>query len=224
MGTTGITTVDTKTQSASLGFGDGGNGPFDPGGGDSHEDDRLRPEKYKIGIWVALFSIVMLFAALISAYVLRQTRGLTEFDDWQQVSLPSLLWVNTAILVVSSISMEAARRALGRGMFKGFSRWISLTTLFGVLFLIGQIVAWRQLVAEGVYVNTTPHGSFFYVLTGLHGLHIFGGVLALGYVTIGALRFDFGPARRTAVDVTAIYWHFMDGLWVFLFLLLSFWR
>jgi cytochrome c oxidase subunit 3 len=200
-------------------------GPNDPGGPPGRFGGEFGPQKYHIGMWVALAGILMLFAALISAYIIRQTKGLGEnLEPWQPVALPALLWINTAALVASSVSIEVARRSLARGGFVAFNRWMLLTTSLGAAFLAGQIVAWRQLAAQGVYLNSSPHSSFFYVLTSLHGVHLLGGVIALGYVTLRGLRYDFGPARRTAVDVTALYWHFMDGLWVFLFLLLFFWR
>ena len=99
-----------------------------------------------------------------------------------------------------------------------------MTTLLGVVFLAGQLIAWRQLAAQGVFINSHPHSSFFYVLTSLHGLHLLGGVIALSYVTVAAFRMRIGLKRRAAVDVTAIYWHFMDGLWIYVFVLLFFFR
>lgn len=220
MGTT-VTTIDAKT-----GTGGVGGGPFDPGGppdgpGDSH--DSYQPDKNRIGIWVALASILMLFAALVSAYIVRQSNTAPGMA-WLSMELPPLLWVNTAVLIASSVTLEAARRALGRASFVRFSRWMTVTTLLGAGFLAGQIVAWKQLADRGIYLSSTPHSSFFYVLTSLHAVHLLGGLIALSYVTIGGFRYNFGPARRTGVDVTAVYWHFMDGLWVVLFLLLMFRR
>ncbi|HEU4391771.1 MAG TPA: cytochrome c oxidase subunit 3 [Blastocatellia bacterium] len=199
-------------------FGPGGREPGDPGGGSFEE------RKYRIGMWVALFGILMLFASLTSAYIIRRAHLTTEGPQWVTIDLPRLLWVNTGLLVASSMTIEIARRALGRSGFATFKWLMLVTTMLGASFLGLQIVAWRQLVAQGVYLAASPHGSFFYVLTALHGIHLLGGVLGLAYVTIRGYRFDYGPARRTAVDVTALYWHFMDGLWVYLFLLLSFWR
>ena len=99
-----------------------------------------------------------------------------------------------------------------------------MTTLLGVAFLAGQLIAWRQLAGQGIYVDSHPHSSFFYLLTSLHALHLLGGIIALAYITIAGLRLRISLRRRTVVNVTAIYWHFMDGLWVYLFLLLFFWR
>ena len=217
-----------------------GGGKLGPGGGDPFgsgpsgakdwppgwtREDAIEPEKYRIGIWVALASILMLFIALTSAYIVRGVPALSGGDsDWLPIAMPSVLWVNTGVLLLSSVSIELARRALKRNQYALFKRWISLTTLFGVAFLAGQVMAWRQLAAQGVFINSHPHSSFFYLLTSLHGLHLLGGVIALSYVTVAAFRMRIGFKRRTAVDVTAIYWHFMDGLWIYLFGLLFFFR
>jgi cytochrome c oxidase subunit 3 len=218
------------------GFG-AGSGKRDPGGrepgpGDSKDwppgwtsEDEAEPQKYRIGMWVALASILMLFISLTSAYIVRGVPALGGGqDDWLPIDMPRVLWVNTAILLASSLSIEFARRALKRNEYSQFKSWISLTTLLGVAFLVGQLMAWRQLASQGVYINSHPHSSFFYLLTSLHGVHLLGGVIALTYVTLAAMRMRIGFKRRTAVNVTAIYWHFMDGLWIYLFGLLFFFR
>ena len=176
-------------------------------------------------MWVGLASILMLFIALTSAYIVRGVPALSGGDsDWLPLAMPRILWVNTAVLLMSSVSIELARRALKKNEYDRFKAWISLTTLFGASFLVGQLIAWRQLAAQGVFINSHPHSSFFYLLTSLHGVHLLGGVIALAYVTVAALRMRIGFKRRTAVDVTSIYWHFMDGLWIYLFGLLFFFR
>jgi cytochrome c oxidase subunit 3 len=188
-------------------------------------EDQIEPRKYRIGIWVALGSILMLFAALTSALIVRETKALTGGEsDWVPMSVPPVMWANTAILLISSATFEVARRALAVNNYQRFRVWLTLTTLLGVAFLAGQVLAWRNLAEQGVYINSHPHSSFFYLLTSLHGLHLFGGVIALLYVTEAALRLRISIKKRLAVGVTAIYWHFMDGLWVYLFILLFFWK
>jgi len=98
--------------------------------------------------------------------------------------------------------------------------WLVVSGGFGLAFLVGQVVAWRQLVAAGVYLPSTLHSSFFYILTGLHGLHLVGGVMAMAYVLSLALRNRLRPAADESLKLCAMYWHFMDGLWVYLFILL----
>src|SRR5262249_49547388 len=118
-----------------------------------------------------------------------------------------------------------ARRALKQLRVGPYRRWLMLSMLLGVIFLSGQLLIWRTLAAQGIYLGSNPHSSFFYVLTGAHGVHLLGGMVALGAVTLRARQPDRKiGASRTALDVTALYWHFMDGLWIYLFLLLFVWR
>ncbi len=161
----------------------------------------------------------MLFAAFTSALVVRRGLG----DDWTGIPLPAILWWNTAALVVSSVALELAQRALRGGLRQSFNIFWSVGTALGLVFLGGQYLAWLQLQAAGVYVATTPGSSFFYVMTVAHAVHLAGGVCALMYIEIQALRLQLGPGKRTAVEVSRIYWHFMAGLWIYLMLLFRFW-
>ncbi|MDQ3803358.1 MAG: cytochrome c oxidase subunit 3, partial [Acidobacteriota bacterium] len=195
------------------------------GGGDRERGSS--PDRYRIGVLVGLASILMMFTALASAYVVRS--GLPTSFDWRPMDVPGFVWLSTALILASSLTYGLAKRALGRGEEAGYRRWLSVTLLLGVGFLASQLMAWRQLVARGVYLASNPHSSFFYVLTGLHAIHLLGGILALvfliAYARRAAAAAGGGPAkRRTLTDAVGLYWHFMDGLWVFLFLLLFFWR
>ncbi|MFL6227883.1 MAG: heme-copper oxidase subunit III [Pyrinomonadaceae bacterium] len=235
-----VTTVNTKTDERTgvrptrgtgldgAGKRTNGNGsrqPFPPGGGgDSARDDT--PHHYRIGMWVAVASIMMLFMALTSAYVFR-----AAVSGWQSLRTPPLLWVSTAVIIMSSIAFELARKSLRRDDEAAYRRWLGVAVLFGFAFLASQLLAWRGLIAQGVYLASSPHSSFFYLLTGLHGLHLLGGICALCYLLLragrdarlGATRAG-AVKRRAAVDAVGIYWHFMDGLWVYLFGLLFLWR
>jgi cytochrome c oxidase subunit 3 len=217
-----VVTKDKVARRPGFGAGGGnGNGFHDNGGGGDNDGQRprLSPAAYRQGMWFALGSVVMLFAAFSSALIIR-----TISNDWQPLSVPSALWASTAILFASSVTLEVARRALRRADDGAFKQWLSITTLLGGLFVGGQLLAWKQLMNKGIYLSTNPHHSFFYLLTSLHGLHLLGGLLALGYIFIGAIRNRFTPERHVSVDVAAIYWHFMDGLWIYLFILLFIWR
>jgi cytochrome c oxidase subunit 3 len=174
----------------------------------------------------------MLFIALTSSYVVRQGLGM----DWQRIPMPRILLVNTAILLVSSISIELARLALRRGNQQISNTWVFVTLVLGLAFLSGQVLAWQSLSSRGFFLSTNPHSSFFYVLTGLHGIHLAGGLLVLAYVAAGSLRqlqaspagfsgwADLSPDRGCRwLDGTAIYWHFMDALWIYLLVLLFVW-
>lgn len=204
-----------------------GNGPKGPEQNDQNwppgysKADAIEPSKYRIATWLGLGSVSMLFFALTSAYIWRQYTGQTS-SDWVPLQIPSALWITTVVILFSSISFEIARRALRLNQFEKFKSWISITTVLGFAFLVGQIIAWRQLAAQGIYLQSNPHSSFFYVLTGLHAFHLLGGILVLSYVMMSAMRMRIGVNKRMTVEMTSLYWHFMDGLWIYLFVLLFF--
>lgn len=220
--------------------GDGGNRG---GGGSPDFTDRLR--RARLGLAVGLTPIIMLFVSLTSAYIVRQ--GLPTLDentnryvhDWLPVSLPWLILVlNTCVLLISSITMEFARRAITReaalapvrsipgvslGEEKSFP-WLGLTVALGLMFLFGQWMAWRELAYRGFFLATSPSSSFVYLLTGMHALHLAGGLVALLYAGTVALLRKPVESRRVVIDVTAWYWHFMAVLWIYIFALLEFAR
>jgi cytochrome c oxidase subunit 3 len=171
------------------------------------------------GLMVLLAATTMAFAAFTSAFVVR--RGIS--NDWVAMPLPRIVWANTAGLLLSSLLLELARRSLKTGRRTAFNRYWTAGTVLGALFLLGQAFAWRELYAAGIFVATNPSSSFFYLLTAAHGLHILGGLTALVYVDVQALRLRLGPGKRTAVDVSAMFWHFVDGLWLFLMALFLVW-
>lgn len=188
------------------GFGDYGSG------GDSAAH---RIETAKLGLWIVLGSISMLFAAFTSAYIVRSAG-----EDWVPLEIPPLLWVNTLVLLASSVTMEIARRRFRAWRPMAFRKWIFGTAVLGTLFLAGQVLAWQQLAAQGVYLSSHPHSSFFYVLTGVHGIHLLAGVLALFYVLVQATRYELTPGESSSPTLAATYWHFVDGLWIYLFVVL----
>jgi cytochrome c oxidase subunit 3 len=208
------------------GKGPNGGGPGGGGtGGGGGQKREFSPERYRIGVWVGIASILMMFTALASALIVRA--GLPGSTDWHGGTLPSLIYVSTTVIVVSSFTFMRAKSALAHGVERVYRLWLAVTLLLGLGFLASQLLAWRQLVAQGVYLASNPHSSFFYVLTGLHGLHLAGGICALTALYVYARRAhdaERDAKRRALTDVVGIYWHFMDGLWVFLFLLLFFWR
>jgi len=198
----------------------------------------------QLGLWVFLATVTMLFAGFTSAYLVRQAGS-----DWQPIPLPPILWFNTAALLLSSLTLEVGRAWRQTKNPKsqirnpkqiqnlnvptvsdfdirisnfpeGVKGWLLATTLLGVAFLVGQLFAWRQLAAHGVYLPSHPHSSFFYILTGVHGLHLLGGVGALVYVLMQARRAGSTPALYHRLKLCATYWHFVGGLWLYLFLVL----
>ena len=188
------------------------------GDGDSGSRGASRRASFT-GLLVLLAASLMMFAAFTSAFFVR--RGLS--DDWVTTPMPSLLWLNTSVLLLSSAVIEVARRVLRSGRRIAFNRLWTAGTVLGALFLGGQYLAWRQLNARGFYLSTNPSSSFFFLLTCVHAVHLLGGITALGYVDVQALRLRLGPGKRTAVDVSAAFWHFLDAIWIFLMLLFLFW-
>ena len=180
--------------------------------------------RYRIGMLVSLASIAMLFTSLSSAYIVRS--GVTY--DWYPIAVPRVMFGSTALLILGSVSIEIARRKLKQSLSGAYSKYLLLTLLLGLGFLVSQLFAWRQLAAQGIYISTHPHSSFFYVLTGTHAVHIMGGLLALVFVWRRSLRpLDEArliAKRQAAADAISIYWHFMGALWIYLFLLLFLWR
>jgi cytochrome c oxidase subunit 3 len=180
--------------------------------------------RYRIGMLVSLASIAMLFTSLSSAYIVRS--GVTY--DWYPIAVPRVRFGSTTLILLSSLAIEIARRKLKQSLAASYSHYLLLTGLLGLGFLVSQLFAWRQLEAQGIYISTHPHSSFFYVLTDTHGVHLAGGLLALGFLWLRSRRHLDEPrliAKRQAIaDAVAIYWHFMSALWIYLFLLLFLWR
>jgi cytochrome c oxidase subunit 3 len=234
-------------------LGRGGEVPLPPGGGDGGDNAQgssfpnygARLRRARLGLICGIATVSMVFISLTSAYVVRQ--GLPTFDgvtnsyvrDWGMVQLPWLLLaVNTALLLISSLTMEFARRDIKRraalaplqsmpGIALGEEKvfpWLGITAALGFAFLVGQWLAWGELKARGFFVDTNPNSSFVYLLTAAHAVHLAGGVIALIWASATSLLHRPVEARRIVVDVTAWYWHFMAVLWIYVFALLSFAR
>jgi len=215
-----MATQDTELIVVDIGGGGGGKEPpaGADGGGDGDKGRRPRKppqRRYSTAITLGMISILVFFLGLCSAFlVLKQVS-----QAWVPLHLPKILWLNTAILLLSSYTLEKARRRLSVIDFPGFRKLWRATTILGILFLAGQLIAWLQLVATGLYIASNQATSFFYIVTAAHAVHLLGGVAALVYVA--TRNFEKGKiSRNTAAEITSYYWHFMDGLWVFLLLLL----
>jgi cytochrome c oxidase subunit 3 len=195
-------------------------GGGDGGGGGEHAPEPRKPNttKYFTAVLLAMVSITMFFMVPIAAFLALRV---ANSQRWVGIHLPDILWVNTVVLLASSSTLELARRKLRVDDGKSFRRMWTLTTVLGLIFVGGQVIAWRQLAAQGVYLTSRLASSFFYVFTALHAVHLLGGICALLYVQLHG--FDAGRVSRSlAADITSYYWHFMDGLWVFLLALLYF--
>jgi cytochrome c oxidase subunit 3 len=219
-GTTAVPDVELIIED-SRGGGGGGQPPAGGDGGDDDDGDQ-RPQKwspntrrYSTAIAIGIVSILMFFMALASAFIILRRSS----EAWVTVHLPRILWANTLILLGSSFTLERARSRLSLADLSGFRKLWSLTTVLGFLFVGGQLVAWRQLVVQGLYISSNQASSFFYIFTGAHAVHLLGGVAALLFVSLH--NFDKSQISiSTAAELTSYYWHFMDGLWIFLLALL----
>lgn len=191
---------------------------------------RPSPRATRTGVWVGIATIAMSFAAYTSAMVVREGAA----ADWLHFRLPPILFLNSAIVLLSSVTLElsGARQARTGGLPGQQSRadlvlppnalrWVTATLLLGMLFLAGQVVAWRQLVSQGLSLASSPSSAFFYLLTVMHALHLTGGLLALAWVR-GRLRRMTGSSPAAALRGVSLYWHFMTALWLFLFVVLVF--
>jgi cytochrome c oxidase subunit 3 len=135
--------------------------------------------------------------------------------------LPPVVWANTVVLILSSAAVELARRAVRADAHAAVQRWLLVAAVLGGLFLGGQVGAWRILSAQGVFLSTQAHAAFFYMLSAIHGAHVLGGQVALGWTLIRARRGAYTSAQYRGLAHTAIYWHFVGGVWLYLLFLLS---
>ena len=169
----------------------------------------------KFAMWLFIVSVLMVFAGLTSAYMVRQAAG-----NWLVFDLPSLFYVTTGIIMLSSVTMHWAYVSAKRDNLEMTKVAISITMLLGVGFFIGQFMAWGTLVGQSVHLVGNPAGSFVYILSGLHMLHILGGVLYLLIVLVATFRFRVHSRRMAQLEMCATYWHFLDALWLYLFVFL----
>jgi cytochrome c oxidase subunit III len=199
---------------------DGGSRGLMPGGGYLRSVDDSSPAS-RTGIWVGLAAITMTFAAFTSAMVVRQGSS----TDWRHFALPSVLYLNTAVLLASSVALEIARKrvtAFVKGAKASRSAsilWLWITLGLGLLFVAGQYAAWLHLKAEGLYLATNPSSSFFYLFTAIHALHILGGLAGL-LMVIWRFSKPVPTLQLSTLSTVSYYWHFMDVLWIYLLLLL----
>jgi cytochrome c oxidase subunit III len=202
---------------ARLHHGGGGFPPLRPADGEPRALESRPGETTRTGIFVALAAIAMSFAALTSTLYVREGAS----TDWRHIPLPGILWFNTFVLVVSSVTLEVARRKVsafmrGKDLNRGAAMmWLNATLVLGLVFVGGQYLAWRQLRSEGLFLNTTPNSSFFYLFTVIHAVHVLGGLGGLVRVIV-KFRYPALSLRRSTLDATSYYWHFMGILWLYL--------
>jgi cytochrome c oxidase subunit 3 len=220
------------------GFGGGDDGDHGNSGNFQSREQRMR--RYRIAMALCIVSVTILFMALIALYVFRQGRGRFDEDthrwvqDWIPLTLPYLqLWINSAVLLLSSLTLEVTRRTMAqKDEFAVMGivpprrindvPWLAITVVLGCCFLAGQFLVWGNLQQQGAFLESNPSRSFFYILTGTHAIHLLGGLLVLVYAAAGRLLAVKFESQKIAVEVTGWYWHYMAFLWFGIFALVHF--
>lgn len=181
--------------------------------------NKIHPQKF--AVWVACGSILMMFASLTSAYVVRQAAG-----NWLEFTLPNIFKVSTAVILLSSLTLHGAYRAFKKGQERPYKLLLVATFILAVLFFVFQYEGWVALAGSGVPFALNPSGDFVYVISWLHAIHVVGGLAVLAVALIHAFSLDFKvtPKRTLRLEMSLTYWHFVDLLWVYLFFFLTFYR
>jgi cytochrome c oxidase subunit III len=227
--------ISNRKGSGSNGKNGGGGGGGDDGHNGPQNNDlnlpqsdhteEFKPNKYRIGMWFLMLVVLMTFGGLIGAYIVIATNGVIE---WKPFALPIQVWISTVWIILSSIAYEVSRIKLKSGNQRQAKNWLLITTIAGAAFISSQLLAWFALYQQGVYMQSNPYAGFFYILTAVHALHVLGGISALGYIVLRTWRETESSQeleRRIVIStVIGWYWHFMDALWIVLFLLLGFWK
>ncbi len=180
---------------------------------------KIHPKK--LALWLSLASIVMMFTALTSAYIVRMAAG-----NWLEFSIPNIFYWNTGVIVLSSVTFHAAYIAFKRGAEGLFRLLLGATFILGIGFVVLQVMGWLQLVDAGVPLGTNPSGDFVYAISAMHAAHIIVGVAILAVCLVAAfvLPFRRTPARQLRLELSLTYWHFVDALWLYLIIFLSYQR
>lgn len=205
--------------------GGGGGGDDRPNEDKFEEKEEFKPDKYRVGMGLILLVVLMTFGGLIGAYVVIATNKALE---WRPFSLPFQTWISTALIIVSSIDYELAKKHLLAGNQAKARKWFFITGILSAVFIASQFLAWLNLVNEGYYATGNPYAGFFYILTAVHAVHVLGGIISLIFIVlktqIATDDLEELSKRQWFARVVGWYWHFMGVLWLILFLLLGFYK
>ncbi len=179
----------------------------------------LSVNKWKFITWLFIITIVMLFASQTSAYLVRRAEG-----NWTEFDMPQIFFWSTGVLMLSSLFMFLALRAASKDEFGILKIYIGLAFLLGTAFLIMQYLGWQDLQSTGIYLKGNPSGSFLYILTGLHAFHLISGLVILVFALVAAFRLKIHSKSLIQIEVCSTYWHFLDILWIYLFVFLLYFR
>ena len=173
----------------------------------------MHPKKF--ALWLFIVTVVMIFASLTSAYIVRQSEG-----NWLEFDLPTIFWYTSGIIVLSSITLHFAYLSAKKDELSKLRLGMVITSILGMAFLVGQWYSWAALVDRDVYFVGNPAGSFLYVFTGLHAIHLISGVIFLIIVLISSFRYKVHSKNMDVMEMCVTYWHFLGGLWLYLFMFL----
>jgi cytochrome c oxidase subunit III len=177
----------------------------------------MNPKKF--ALWLFMVSVIMIFGALTSAYIVRQAEG-----NWLDFEMPTMFWITSAMILASSVTMHWAYLSVKRNNQEMAKVAMAVTVILGGGFLVGQWLGWNELVANGIYLvgreSSGVSGSFMYVISGLHGVHVISGVIFLMLVFVNVFRLKIHSKNLSQIEMCTTYWHFLDGLWLYLFVFL----
>ena len=180
----------------------------------SEQKRKIHPHKFTL--WVAIGSILMMFAGLTSAYIVKRSQA-----SWLMIEIPMMFWYSTATILASSVTVQLALKALKKREIINYRRLLAVTAVLGVLFIVLQIVGFRQFAAQDIRLvgaGSNASYSFLLAISGLHGIHVLGGVVALVVIAIRALNSSTRSYSSLPLEIAATYWHFVDALWIYLFI------
>jgi cytochrome c oxidase subunit 3 len=177
----------------------------------------MHPKKF--AMWLFISSVAMLFAAFTSAYIVRQAEG-----NWLYFDLPNLFYITSGIILLSSFTLQWAYWEAKKDNLNRVKLLVGITSVLGITFLVGQVMAWSELVDHSVYLVGNPSGSFIYILTGLHGAHLISGIVFLLIVLNSTFKFKIHSKNLAQMEMCLTYWHFLGGLWLYLFVFLILYR
>ena len=183
----------------------------------SNQRNRIHPHKFTL--WVAMGSIVMMFAGLTSAYIVRSNQA-----NWLEFNLPAIFWYSTAVILASSITVHLSVKAFRAREMQRYRSLITITAALGVVFAALQFFGFKELGSHGVLLlvqGSNPAASFLAIITGLHVLHVLGGVIAILVIFIRAYNTRLKSYNTVPVEIVSTYWHFVDILWIYLFVFFS---
>lgn len=190
----------------------------------ANQVQRIHPQKFML--WAGIGSLCMMFAALTSAFIVRQAQG-----NWVEFKLPTMFFVSTAIIGLSSYAIERAKKAFTYNQYATYRTALRLTLLLGLCFMICQYIGWQQMMQNGILLQGNPSGAFVYLISGLHALHVLVGAIILAVMWFKArkqpdeiqqLVIDSNPYKTLSIDLMATYWHFVGVLWVYLLLFFAY--